>query len=193
MPTLVEEEEVFKLATTLYHDGQFEQAFKLFLRLATDFNKGGSQRFVGWMYFCGEGVAKDIERASYWFEMAANRGDLESMFGAGRASLLRNDFESAFAWFKLACEQGFAPACFRLGQMHEFGQGCKTEPDVAFRYYDKGYSDGNLAAGLAMARQLLKGDKGQLNRIRGALMYAWLFILVCRVALNDSNSPRFLR
>ncbi len=193
MPTACEEDEIFGQAKHLYQTGQYEAAFKLFMRLATEFEKGGSQRFVGWMYFCGEGVNRDMGHALHWFEIAAKQGDLEGMFGAGRACLARNDYQAALRWFSQACEQGFAPACYRLGQMHELGQGGDIQLDAALHCYHKAYSGGNVPAGLAIAKFLLKGNKGVMHRIKGAAMYAWMILVAISVAVRDSNSPRFLR
>ncbi|MDO4954403.1 MAG: caspase family protein [Akkermansia sp.] len=54
--------------------GQQEQAIQLIMRAA---NAGDStaQRWLGWRYIQGRGVAKDKQQAAYWFGRAAAQGD----------------------------------------------------------------------------------------------------------------------
>jgi len=68
------------------------------------------QHFLGYMYFYGEGVDLDFDKAHYWFHMAAEEGELKSMRNLGlfHARAIHGiprkyyDPQEANLWFSLA-------------------------------------------------------------------------------------------
>lgn len=68
------------------------------------------QHFLGYMYFYGEGVELDLDKAHYWFHEAADEGDLKSMrnlglfHSTGVPGIPREyyDPKEANLWFSLA-------------------------------------------------------------------------------------------
>ncbi len=58
-------------AITLYQENQFTQAYELFYPLATYERDAEAQYYLGMMYFEGEGVEKDIDKAQQLWKKAA--------------------------------------------------------------------------------------------------------------------------
>ncbi|MDO4954402.1 MAG: caspase family protein [Akkermansia sp.] len=61
-------------AGALSDAGKDEEALILIIRAARD-GDATAQRWLGWRYYQGRGVPKDLECAWHWFEQAANKGD----------------------------------------------------------------------------------------------------------------------
>ncbi|OCG00893.1 SEL1-like repeat protein [Gilliamella sp. wkB112] len=67
------------LAEVYYHCFEdFTQAFNIFKELAQQ-GDVESQSWLGYLYLNGEGVAKDIEQANYWYKLAAEQGNEEAI------------------------------------------------------------------------------------------------------------------
>jgi uncharacterized protein len=184
-------DKLFAEAQKLYRSRAYKDAFRIYVELA---NRGrvGCQRFVGWMYFTGEGVEKSPEDAFAWFVRAAEQGDREATFGAGRSCLLMNRHAEALAWFSRGCDLGFAPACFRLGWMYQHGKGREPDKASAYRYFRKAFHGGNLHAGRACALLLMSGIEGFSKRFYGALLWLKILIQVAAVAAKNPQSQRLM-
>jgi hypothetical protein len=89
--------------------GDSETAFKIWLPFA---ERGNSaiQWNVGSLYYVGEGVDKNTDKAFYWFEKSAEKG-----YHAGQHSLgkmyqdgagVTQDIDKAVYWYKKAAKQG---------------------------------------------------------------------------------------
>ena len=83
-----------------YEEGDYEKAFKLFLKAAKAGNAWG-MRNVAFSYRNGEGVHKDPNEAFAWFKKAANLGNADAMFETGvyyyRGEVTLKDLLRAFA------------------------------------------------------------------------------------------------
>jgi len=186
-----DEEQLFAQAQDLYRKERFSEAFQLYMELA---NRGrvGCQRFVGWMYFCGEGVDKDFTKAFEWFKKAAANGDREAKFGAGRVQLLLNNDTVAFDWFSQACKEGFVPGCFRVGWMLRDGRGCQQSLSKSYDVLRKAYESGHLPAGRAIAVLLIRGHEGFVGRLKGVSLMVKVFTEITALAVRDPKSQRFM-
>jgi len=99
--------------------------------------------FMGLLYYYGEGVDKDMERASFYFRQAALAGHVESasnlglMLYAGMG--VSSDDRAALSWFKAAAEKGQADAMWMLGRMYYDGRGGDHGPDYkeALKWFAK--------------------------------------------------------
>lgn len=76
-----------------------------------------AQSFLGDMYFFGQGIKKDVIKARYWYEKAAEQGipeaqfNLAVMYENGVADL-KKDHDKAMDLFEKACEGGVEhPIC----------------------------------------------------------------------------------
>ena len=64
-------------AIDAYENREFEKAFKLFEPLAYE-NEGEAQYFLGLLYYDGDGVEKDMQKAVYWLKRAVKRHHVDA-------------------------------------------------------------------------------------------------------------------
>lgn len=191
-PDPVSQEELqFDRAQKLYRNGRHAEAFPLYFDLASR-GRVGCQRFVGWMYFVGEGVTQNYENAYKWFANAATRGDQEAMFGLGKTCLMLNRDDEALRWLNTACTGGFLPACFWLGWMREHGRSGRPDFVEAYRHFWHAYRKGHLPSGRGAASMLMKGCEGRLARLRGAVLWAKVAAQIVAEAIRDTKSRRLM-
>ena len=113
-----------------------------------------AERWLGYFYWSGQGVARDYAQSLSWFKKAANQGDavaqnnLGNMYWHGQG--VPQDYTQALAWYRKAADQGYADAQNNLGNMYWHGQGVPKDYAQAIAWYrkaaDQGYADaqGNL-------------------------------------------------
>jgi len=65
-------------AIELYENRAFAEAYKLFLELAQDVKQDEAHYFLGLLYFDGDGVEKDREKAIYHFKKAAKHHNVDA-------------------------------------------------------------------------------------------------------------------
>ncbi len=189
--TETEEEKQFERAQKLYSEGRFIEAFPMYYDLASR-GRVGCQRFVGWMYFVGEGVNQDYEKAYQWFANAATRADREAMFGLGKTCLVLNRDDEALKWLNAACAAEFLPACFWLGWMYERGRCGTPDPREAYGYFSRAYTKGHLPSGRGAASMLMKGCCGWLGRFWGAALWIKVAAQITVAAFRDRKSRRLM-
>ena len=77
----------------------------------------------GCRYYSGEGVTKDYQKAAYYFEKAANKGDAAAQAGLGYmyygGTGVTKDYQKAVYWLKKAANQGCAPAQHSLSIIYK--------------------------------------------------------------------------
>jgi TPR repeat protein len=91
---------------------------------------------LGLMYYAGQGVAQDYERAVMLFRGAAEQGDPPSQYSLGVAyefgAGVQRDYVEAAAWYRRAAEQGYIDAQSALGFM--YGDGVEIPADYVQAY-----------------------------------------------------------
>jgi uncharacterized protein len=188
---MTKDDEIFDQAQKLYESGDFTSAFPLYIDLARR-GRVGCQRFVGWMYFLGEGTAQDLDEAYKWFRKAADNGDREAKFGAGRVCLLLKRDVEAKDWFLRACREDFPPGCFRLGWMYKHGRGGEANVAMAFDLFEQAYEKGHLPAGRARASFLIGGHFGFARRFEGLYCMAKVLVEIVVAAIRNPKSQKFM-
>jgi uncharacterized protein len=92
-----------------YEQGHYDIALQKFTQLAQE-NNAEAQYNLAFMYFGGEGVTQNDEKAAYWFEQAAIQSHasaqdtLAYLYLNGRG--LKVDRIEAYAWYRVAAENG---------------------------------------------------------------------------------------
>jgi TPR repeat protein len=105
--------------------------------------------------------AKKHERAVRWWTLAAEQGDLESLFNLGQAHRLglgtAKDEARAFELFLKAALAGVAAAQSRIGLAYATGEGAALDPIEAYKWIELAATRGDKAAvaNRARARKLL--------------------------------------
>ena len=102
------------------------------------------------MYKKGEGVEQDLEKAIYWFELAANQNVYDAAFELGYLYYYdRGKFFSylkAKDWFLKAAKNGNAVAQYRLGIIFYSGYGTPVNNAKAIYWLKKSADQGNNPA-----------------------------------------------
>lgn len=184
------EREDFQEANRLFSAGQYGQALDFYLRLAE--NGSRSQRFLGWMYYAGEGTERNIDRALDWFKRAADAGDIEAKFGIARVHLLKKEYEIARKWLISASEYGYTPALYRLGWIYYHGRGVPADVHKAVGFWREASRKGHLKSRKDYALALMKGGLGVGKRFPGLLLYAWAVVSIIYFALTEGRGERFM-
>jgi TPR repeat protein len=110
------------LADSLYKNGEFEQAFKLYENLA---EKGDAtaQGKIGRMYDDGLGIKEDLSKAAFWYEQAAKQGISSSQFNLAGLYLygegVTKSWEKAYYWYRKVANNGDEEAKQKLTEIQD--------------------------------------------------------------------------
>jgi TPR repeat protein len=103
----------FRNGLSAYQGGDFKAAMGFWLPLAQSEN-APAQAGLGFMYYKGEGVAVDNDKAAYWLRKAAEHGQPEGQFMLGTLYFygrgVPQSYIQAYAWCDLAQDAGNADA-----------------------------------------------------------------------------------
>jgi TPR repeat protein len=102
---------------------------------------------LGEMFSKGEIVRQSKPQAAYWYQKAAENGNVLGQYIIGwmydyGLDVSENDFQ-AFYWYKKAAEQGNVESQAKLGQMYNYGRGVLKNDFQAFYWYKKAAEQGN--------------------------------------------------
>lgn len=127
----------------------YEQALDELRPLAKDGNKEALY-LLGKLYLDGTGVERNIEQAQSYFSSAARQGHLESVNALRQIknAVYKVEFDSLIT----KAEAGNVEAQNRVGEMYEYAQGVKREPNEALSWYQKAAETGYIPAIHNLAR-----------------------------------------
>jgi TPR repeat protein len=138
-------------------DANIAEAMK-YLELGDKGNHGGCQYVLGYLYRNGfkkapDGVVSlsnenaDVEKAVYYFNIAANNGSTEALNNLGEMYMsgmeISEDFEKSFINFEKSCELNSGYGCYMCGMMISTGYVSRNQEDVEFyvnKALDLGYT-----------------------------------------------------
>jgi TPR repeat protein len=136
--------------------GDYATALREWQPLA-DQGNARAQYYVGAMYFEGNGVTKNFDKAAEWFRKAADQGDVNAQpsLGAMYAKGLGvpQDYTKAMKWYRKAAEEGFAESQVNLGLAYYDGQGVPQDHATAHMWFSLAAENGDKEG--AKARDLL--------------------------------------
>ena len=117
---------------------------------AADQGYAKAQYNLGLMYFYGNGVEQDLEKAFNCFHKAALQGLPEAQLFLGlmyfNGQGVEQDFKEAARWFHAAAEQGLPEAQFNLGGIYFNGQGVEQDFKEAARWFHAAAEQGHAKA-----------------------------------------------
>ena len=117
---------------------------------------------VGIAYGNGEGVAKDIHQAVYWYRKSAENGNRYGQYNLGYCYYqglgVTKDDKLAFYWYKKAADQGYASAQNWVGYLYENGIAVEKNYTEALNWYVKAAAQGD---GNALRNAGLFYDEGR--------------------------------
>ena len=84
------------------------------IRLSAEQGDATAQYYLGLMYYEGESLQQDFQKATYWFTKAAEQGFWHAQRGLGmvysEGKGVLQDYVMAYAWFEVAASQGDSSA-----------------------------------------------------------------------------------
>lgn len=124
-----------------------------------------AQRTLGQMYSNGIGVVQSDENAIFWYEKAANQGDIRAQFFLGVRLASRGQHKQAFSWYSKSAKKGDPDAQFALGVLYQNGDGITQDDINAYAWFSVSAANGHpYALGLR--------DKSRKNLTNSSLIYA---------------------
>ena len=125
---------------------------------------------VGYAYETGDGVAKDINQALYWYRKSADQGNKDGQANLGyyyySGLAVTQDYKQAFYWFKKAADQGLARAQTWVGVLYEKGEGVEQNYTEMFNWYIKAaaQNDGNALRNVGLCYDYARGAQKDLGK-----------------------------
>jgi len=108
------------------------------------------QTMIGESYQYGEGVPKDMEKAAYWYQKAAEQGYANAQNNLGilyeNGDGVPQDWKKATYWWAKAAEQGHVLAQCNLGNCYDDGNGVPQDNQKAAYWWTKAAEQGNAPA-----------------------------------------------
>ena len=182
--------EALQVAHSLFDSQNYSEAAKTYLEFADGAYGRAVYLRLGWMYQFGMGTEKDVEKAEYWYERGAQAGLPEGHYRIGLMRLHTEKFTEAVPFMERAAEAEYAPALFEMGRMYWFGKGVEADQAKAYGYCERAAALGHLFARRALAKRLLRGERGIWRIPLGVLAVAKLMVDFIRIYMKDPNDPR---
>lgn len=160
-------------AVSVYAAAEYERARPLLIRAAAS-GSALAARYLGNIYWNGEGVVSDLAEATRWYRRAADGGDLESQFRM--ASMLsagvgvKQNASEALEWAKRAGDRGHTAALEFVADTYWFGRGVDVDNDAALTIYRRLLPFGSLVARERLGDAYLYGFGVAVN-VSEALRY----------------------
>ena len=173
----------------LYTEGKFPEAVLIYQECA---KKGdiNCQRRLGFMYYQGKGVVRDLSNANYWFLQAYEHGDEQASVGLFRVLVERGEYVKALLYMRAMARKSYPPALYWLGRMYSNGYGVHKSSKRAFVYFTLAAQHGHFVAKRDRAKMLLGGHCGFLSRGIGVYELCHLTIVITKALHEDINDER---
>ena len=127
-----------------------------------------AQAILGQLYFDGNLIERNFDRAAFLFRQSAKNGNANGQFGL--ASLYQKglgvpqDFAEAKRYYEFAAAKGHENAQYNLALMFEYGEGGQKNIKKALSLYEKVAETGNAEAAYRLALRLrMNQNLGQVR------------------------------
>ncbi|GAB7140314.1 sel1 repeat family protein [Deferribacterales bacterium RsTz2092] len=113
-----------------------------------------AQYNLGLMYRFGQGIARNDDRAIYWYTKAADKGYELAMLALADMYYKSNsrDLERAYLIYAQLAEQGNAAALYNIGNMYASGDWVAKSPYMAESYFHRASQLGHIGANWKLER-----------------------------------------
>lgn len=154
-PSLQAEDDVDLLSgLEAYEKSDYELALKHFMISAENGNEL-SQNNLGWMYYHGQGTAKDYVKSFYWYKKAESSGEPLVLYMLGQSYLFGRGTDKnhtkAFEYYHKAYGKGLSVADLRVGLDCYFGisaeKNTKKAKELIFSSAKSGHPAAQFFAG----------------------------------------------
>lgn len=131
----------------------FEKAMNLYL-LAAQKGFAPARNFIGFRYYNGEGVKKNVDSALYWIRLAAEDGDITAASNLGylmsQSPDIDHNYTEAIKWLYIAADAKVPSALSQLADLKRQGLGCKPDTMAAITLYEEASDAGDHEAQLKL-------------------------------------------
>ena len=180
------DESLLEEANSLYSEGKYSESLKGYISEAEKGNIGCMRR-LGFMYYQGKGIARDINEAEFWFRKAYEYDDKQSSIGLIRIFIEKDNFEQALKYIREMASKEYPPAYYWFGRMCLNGFGLPKDTHEAFKYFSLAAKNGHFPSMRSKAQLLLKGEAGFIKRFAGLYELCWTFIVVTKALIKNPN------
>ena len=109
-----------------------------------------AQNYLGYCYYHGDGVTKDLVEAAKWYHKAADQGNATAQRMLGvcyeNSNGVLQDYTEAVKWYRKAADQNEITAQWCLADCYAKGQGVPQDYEEAVKWFRKAADQGNAAA-----------------------------------------------
>lgn len=140
-----------------------------------------SMVLLGDAYLDGDGIARDLKKAEYWYKKSAESGNEIGMNHLAFYYEDTENYDKAFYWYKKASEKGYSGAMYFLASCYEEGIGTAIDYEKAAYWYKKAYELGEAGCALGMSVLYLEGKGVEQSDSKAA---SWM---LKELALNPDN------
>lgn len=114
-------EQCNELIEKYYSSGEYEKCFEGHLKLAEQ-GYPLAECQIGYFYYEGLGVKKDLEKSFYWTSRSAEHGDRDAQYNLAElfymeGAAVKKDADKAKEWYEKAARQGQPEAMERCRQL----------------------------------------------------------------------------
>ncbi|MFZ6743764.1 tetratricopeptide repeat protein [Undibacterium sp. JH2W] len=130
------------------------EAAKTALEMEIEMAEAGNapeQHLLGWRYYVGDGVPRNVLQAAFWYRKAAEQGyaaaqvELAELYLYGLEGM-DVDVPEAMHWYRQAAEQGRADAQLQLGHAYLYRQEPMKDKQAAYFWLLLSAAQGNRHA-----------------------------------------------
>jgi TPR repeat protein len=164
----------FDEAVSLYNNGEYEKAVKIFKTLA---RQGHDEAVVklGKCYDSGYGVKRNDEKAAELWLKVAERGNAEAQSLTGRNYLIgcgvEKDKVKAAHWYRRAAEQGHIESQRSTAYFFAHGTGVEQDYVKAAEWFRKAAEQGHSDAQVMLAEYYFNGIGVEQDYVKAAEWY----------------------
>lgn len=127
------------LVHILSEQKEYEELYQILMKYVHDKEGNGDNGgflayHLGVMFYNGLNVERNINKAIFWFEIAAERGNQPAQSAIWKLYRQKKDYTHAHKWLIKAAETGETEAQVMLVRAFLFGEGCDRDSDQAYRW-----------------------------------------------------------
>ncbi|GBB84613.1 hypothetical protein RclHR1_01120001, partial [Rhizophagus clarus] len=120
----------------------FSRHFLDIIRTLIFYRVVDAMNYLAICYSDGNGTEKNLEKAFYWFQRAAENGNEDAMYILTSSCYYNGEgteknLEKAFYWFQKAAENDDEKAMYSLVMNYKNGEGTEKNLEKAFYWYQK--------------------------------------------------------
>ena len=114
----------------------YNKALEFWHRAAT-LGNAKANNSIGSVYYNGEGVEVDKEKANYYYELAALGGSVYARFNLGINEQFAGNFDTALKHLLIAARDGYADSLKVIQELYSEGDATKEEYTKALQSYQE--------------------------------------------------------